>query len=133
MYSTDFLFSGAKATSKIATNETITDARTAALELMKQELSLLEQNKKSNNPEFLIFIYKNFFPKHRPNAAIVRSVMSAEIILEAEKSGKIKKLLLKAMTHYHPDTINGDVHGLAWKYFCEEITKVLTSKYSKCI
>ena len=130
MYNTDFLFSGAKATSKIATNETITDARTAALEPMKQDLLLLEQNKKSNSPKFLIFIYKNFFPKHRPDADVVRSVMSAENILEAEKSGKIKKLLLKATTHYHPDRINGDEHGLTWKYFCEEITKALTSKYS---
>ena len=58
--------------------------------------------------------------------------MLAEVIQEASRSGKMKRLLLRAAADYHPDAISGDVHGLAWKYFCEEITKVLTSKHTKC-
>ena len=99
---------------------------------MEEELNLLEENKWLDNQRFLIFIYNKFFPRHKQNAAIIRSVMSAENILEASRSGKMKRLLLRATADYHPDAISGDVHGLAWKYFCEEITKVLTSKHTKC-
>ena len=99
---------------------------------MEKELDLLEENKYLDNQGFLIFIYNNFFPKHKQDPVFIRSVMSAEVIQEASRSGTMKKLLRNALMHYHPDTVSGDMHGLAWKYFCEEITKVLSSKFNNC-
>ena len=34
-----------------------------------------------------------------------------------------------AIIHYHPDRQNVEKHGKKWKVLCEEITKILTSRY----
>lgn len=44
------------------------------------------------------------------------------------ESNRIKRTLLEALRHYHPDK-NGQKGSDQWKVLCEEITKFLTDKY----
>ena len=45
------------------------------------------------------------------------------------KSKEYKKLLVKALSVYHPDKVDENHHGKKWKVLCEEITKMLTFHY----
>ena len=46
---------------------------------------------------------------------------------EDMKSNKMKKTLLKVISQYHPDKLHGCEK--VERVLCEEITKILTSKY----
>ena len=42
---------------------------------------------------------------------------------------KMKKALLTAIQHYHPDKQDKEQHGRKWAVLCEEITKLLNGHY----
>lgn len=42
---------------------------------------------------------------------------------------KMKKALLTAIQHYHPDKQDKEQHGRKWAVLCEEITKLLNGRY----
>jgi len=42
---------------------------------------------------------------------------------------KMKKTLLTAIQHYHPDKQDKEKHGRKWAVLCEEITKLLNGRY----
>jgi len=68
-------------------------------------------------PELLKYLYTKYPPK-----------VSYEFNEEdmEERIGH-KQVLMKAITHYHPDRqVN---FGLEWKVLCGEITKILTVRY----
>jgi len=45
--------------------------------------------------------------------------------------GNIKKTIQRAISHYHPDKQDEDMHGAAWVGVCDEICKELTRIYVK--
>jgi len=42
---------------------------------------------------------------------------------------KMKKTLLRALLHYHPDKQDKEQHGKKWVVLCEEVTKLLNGRY----
>ena len=73
--------------------------------------------------EFVKFIYKTFPPKNKEHTPPAKSEM------EDLKHDEKKKVLQKAVLHYHPDKINVEKDGRKWQVLCEEITKEFTRKY----
>ncbi len=91
-------------------------ARQPILEELKAELEALAEKKKAGASDFLTFVYATHAPKGE-NA----KRMSDETL---------RKQLLKACTHYHPDANSvAKGHQLKWTVLCEEITKILTYFY----
>eukprot|EP00057_Strongylocentrotus_purpuratus_P014238 XP_011668712.1 PREDICTED: uncharacterized protein LOC100891882 [Strongylocentrotus purpuratus] len=89
----------------------------AALKEMKEDVDKLsEMANKKGGLDFVKDIYKTWPPK-APGAKLNEKLST-------------KKLLLKAITHYHPDKVDKEVHGKNWFYFSGEITKHLNSKYT---
>ncbi|XP_061186920.1 uncharacterized protein LOC133195052 [Saccostrea echinata] len=85
-------------------------------EEMKDEL--LEMEKKNSgmtNVQFLRYIYEKY--------------PTGNTMKEEENSASMKKALLKAILHYHPDKVNTEEKGLKWKILTEEITKYLNARY----
>jgi len=65
-------------------------------------------------------VYKTYPPKN------------AEHKLNEEGLGEsknMKKTLLTAIQHYHPDKQDKEAFGLKWVVLCEEITKVFNCRY----
>jgi len=48
---------------------------------------------------------------------------------DLDKASKLKKVLLTAIQHYHPDKQDKEEHGRKWAVLCEEITKLLNGRY----
>jgi len=51
---------------------------------------------------------------------------------DLDKRAKMKKALLMAIAHYHPDKQDKEEHGRKWTVLCEEITKLLNGRYEMC-
>ena len=94
----------------------------AALEEMKDEVQKLVKmdNSTSRNSDFVQKVYKAWPPK----------LAGAKF----EEGLSDKKLLLKTISHYHPDKVDKAIHGKNWYYFSAEITKCLNGRYTliKC-
>lgn len=73
-------------------------------------------------------LYLNYPPKilrwKKPSDEEMEKWESVE-----RKSKEYKKLLVKALSVYHPDKVDENHHGKKWKVLCEEITKMLTFHY----
>jgi len=48
---------------------------------------------------------------------------------DLDQRTKMKKTLLTAIQHYHPDKQDTEKHGRKWAVLCEEITKLLNGRY----
>ena len=82
---------------------------------MKDELAALKGAAAKGSYALLDHIYQNHPPKD-PSAK-----------LEPPTPANIKKVLLKAVVHYHPDKQNQ--YERKWQVLCEEITKCLNASY----
>ncbi|XP_041461040.1 uncharacterized protein LOC121412197 [Lytechinus variegatus] len=89
----------------------------AALADMKADLDKLKGFSNLSPEEYVVTLYKTWPPK-APGATLNEKLAT-------------KKLLLKAISHYHPDKVDKEVHGKKWYYFTEEITKCLNDVYMK--
>ncbi|XP_046564313.1 uncharacterized protein LOC124273140 [Haliotis rubra] len=76
---------------------------------------------KSTKMEFLEFLYKTYPPKN--------PIYKKEDLPDKPDMTQLKKVYCKAVTHYHPDKVDVEEHGLKWKVLSEEITKLLTNHY----
>jgi len=97
------------------------EQRKGYLKELEKEISDLNQaNVGSDSKDFLKHIYATYPPKNS-NCSL-------------DLSQYPKKLLLKAILHYHPDKQDREVHGEKWAVLCEEIVKLLTPRYElyKC-
>ena len=82
---------------------------------MKADLDKLKGFSSLTTEEYVATLYKTWPPK-APGAKL------------NDKLSK-KKLLLKAISQYHPDKVDKEVHGKNWFYFSGEITKHLNQRY----
>ncbi|KAL5256995.1 hypothetical protein ACHWQZ_G012050 [Mnemiopsis leidyi] len=73
--------------------------------------------------KILVWLYTQHCPKHCKKFNV-----DVKAISEAP-GDSLKKLLAKAIVHYHPDKIDAEEHGMEYKVWCEEIVKNLTAKY----
>ena len=97
--------------------------RADTIKELKDEIEKLEEVK--DDPEELLkYVYKTHPPKDGR-----KKLGKIPDPCDKDYRGKLKKILQKAVTHYHPDRCNVEKHGKKWKVLCEEITKYLTGKY----
>jgi hypothetical protein len=82
--------------------------------------TILEEIKNAFNKS-VYDLLKHIYAKHSPEIN--------DYVLPEMGADNIKKVLLKAISHYHPDKQSTRGKGKNWEYLCEEITKYLTSKY----
>ena len=71
---------------------------------------------------FLRHVYKTYPPKNEEHKL---DPNLGELDTKSEK-----KLILSAISHYHPDKQDQQKYGLKWVLLCEEITKVLNNRYA---
>lgn len=87
---------------------------------LKQELTDLKGAEVGSTAQCLRYVYKTFplkNPDHKLDAA------------NLEDRTRLKKTLLTAIQHYHPDKQDVETHGRKWAVLCEEITKTLNKRY----
>lgn len=102
-------------------------ARAAFLAELTEELADIGKYK-TRAVDLIKYVYINYPPKNpswqKPSADDMKKWQEME-----SDSKDYKKLLIKALSVYHPDKVDEKVHGMKWKVLCEEITKMLTNHY----
>jgi hypothetical protein len=66
---------------------------------------------------------KHIYTKHPPK------IGNFKYDEKAVTADNVKKCVMKAITHYHPD--KQVLFGMEWKILCEEIAKCLTRRYEQ--
>lgn len=87
----------------------------------------IEKADEKDSQEFLRYVYRVFPPKnkeHKLEGGLKKKGFHVE-------HDKLKKILQKAVVHYHPDKVDTEKHGKVWKVLSEEITKRLTRRYER--
>ena len=94
-------------------------------ELETELKDLKEANVGSGAEGLLRHIYKAYPPKNPEHKLNDKDL---------DERAKVKKTLLTAIQHYHPDKQDKEKHGKKWAVLCEEITKLLNGRYEtyKC-
>lgn len=95
-------------------------------ELESEMIDLKQKDEKHSKPrsdEFLKYVYKTFPP--------VNPEHKLEGVPEDGKKPPtdLKKILQRAVVHYHPDRVDVEKYGMKRKVLSEEITKYLTLRY----
>ncbi|XP_052057822.1 uncharacterized protein LOC127698399 [Mytilus californianus] len=95
------------------------------LEELESEMKDLKQNDANHtqSDEFLKYVYEKFPPVNPENK--LEGLPDSGTIARAD----LKKILQKAVVHYHPDRVDVEKHGMKRKVLSEEITKYLTLRY----
>ena len=70
----------------------------------------------------------HLYSKHPPK---VENFTFDPAALDKDQSEDVKKALMKAITHYHPDRTYNKSAGIDWLILCEEITKTLNNCYCR--
>ncbi|XP_071949479.1 uncharacterized protein [Antedon mediterranea] len=96
--------------------------REETVEKLKEKINKFKNIE--DNYECMKYIYDNHPPK------IKKHKLPKQDPSKMEQS-QIKKLLQKAIVHYHPDRNSKEKHGIEWYVLCEEISKVFTDKYNR--
>ena len=94
--------------------------REECIKELKTELKDLDGADVGSGPGLLRHIYKTYppkNPKHKLNDK------------DLDNETKMKKALLTAIHHYHPDKQDKEQHGRKWVMLCEEITKLLARRH----
>ena len=102
--------------SRINKDETQNKEKEEALSEMKEDLQKLKELMKLRVEEFVEEVYATW-PSKVPGAKFKSSLSK-------------KKMLIRALSHYHPDKVDKEVHGKKWYYFSAEITKCLNERYT---
>ena len=102
-------------------------ARAAYLEELSGELTDI-RGYKARAVDLIKHVYTNYPPKSPSWQKPSEEDMKKWGKLESD-SRDYKKLLIKALSVYHPDKVDENVHGMKWKVLCGEITKMLNSHY----
>lgn len=101
--------------------------RSGFLEELLKELEEIKGHK-DLAVELIKFLYTNYPPKNPSWEKPSEDEMEDWEKLETT-SKAYKKLLIKALSVYHPDKVDEGIYGKKWKVLCEEITKMLTFHY----
>ena len=99
-----------------------TAERAMYIEELAKELKDIEDADRGSSPSGLLrYLYVAYPPK-----GLECTLESTGLLTE---QCNMKKVLLKAIQHYHPDKQDEEAHGRKWKILCEEITKRLNKYY----
>jgi len=89
-------------------------------ELETELKDLKEADVGSGAKGLLRHIYKTYPPKNPEHKLNDKDL---------DEGAKMKKTLLTAILHYHPDKQDKEKHGRKWAVLCEEITKLLNGRF----
>jgi len=106
----------------------VQEQRSPTLEILKPDLDAITAAIKTSSakrPQALKLL-RHIYEKHPPK------IEGAELKpgLDYENNAEMKKALLKATTHYHPDKQINKTSGLEWYIMCEEIMKLINEYHS---
>jgi len=87
---------------------------------LEAELKDLKEANIGSAAGLLRHIYKTYPPKNPEHKLDDKDL---------DNSTKMKKAVLTAIQHYHPDKQDKEKHGRKWAVLCEEITKLLNGRY----
>ncbi|XP_030837775.1 uncharacterized protein LOC105438353 [Strongylocentrotus purpuratus] len=94
-----------------------------AKDQLQGDLKKLESLRKLPVDKFVERVYKQWPPKGIDESKIPCTSSSSS---SSSSKGSKRKLLIRAISHYHPDKVDKSVHGVKWHVFSVEITKCLT-------
>ena len=98
--------------------------RQSYLEELKEDLEEIKKKFLGGSEALLRHVYQ----KHPPKRKEFKLGKVPEVGSDIYRKD-MKALLRNAVIHYHPDKVDVDKDGKAWKVLCEEISKYLSSKY----
>ena len=98
--------------------------RKSYLEELKEDLAEIKNQFGGSSEALLRHVYE----KHPPKRKEFKLGKIPEVGSDTYRKD-MKALLRNAVIHYHPDKIDVEKHGTAWKVLCEEISKYLSCKY----
>jgi len=87
---------------------------------LEAELKDLKEANIGSAAGLLRHIYKTYPPKNPEHKLDDKDL---------DNSTKMKKAVLTAIQHYHPDKQDKEKHGRKWAVLSEEITKLLNGRY----
>ena len=102
-------------------------ARAGFLDELSKELADIGAHKR-RAVKLIKFLYVNYPPKNPAWKKPSDEDMEKWSELDSD-SKEYKKLLVKALSVYHPDKVDENLYGMKWKVLCEEIRKMLTYHY----
>ena len=70
-------------------------------------------------------LLKHIYVAHPPKGESI----TLKVDLDYENNADMKRALLKAATHYHPDKPKNKSAGIEWYVMCEELTKQINEYY----
>ena len=115
------LFHQIKKTEEVA--QTPSEKRNTCLKELEPQIKELEAAKSLDDESFINFLFEKFPPKHHPKPKKPE--------LGTQNSSALKKALGKLSGYYHPDKVDTSVHGEKHKVLCEEIGKIVNSRYAR--
>ncbi|XP_025112277.1 uncharacterized protein LOC112575014 isoform X1 [Pomacea canaliculata] len=96
--------------------------RESVMKEIKDDVDKLNDKFTMSSKEiFLKYVYATYPPKNPKHKLDENAAFEDEEVM--------KKLYLKAVTHYHPDKVDVEEDGANWKVLCEEIAKLLSHQY----
>ena len=98
--------------------------RQSYLEELKEDLTEIKYKSSGSSEGLLRHVYE----KHPPKRKEFKLGEIPEVGSDTYRKD-MKTLLRNAVIHYHPDKVDAEKHGKAWKVLCEEISKYLSCKY----
>lgn len=100
----------------------VQEQRQPTLDALKPQLDALEaaiKKSSARRPQALNLL-KHIYKSHPPK---IEGGFELKTGLDYEDNSEMKKALLKAAVHYHPDKPINKSSGIEWYVMCEEITK----------
>lgn len=118
------ILAGYQAEEKAKESAQYAEQRKVYIQELKPQLDIIEKKMNElSNQQVLVWLYTEHPPKHVPNFSVDLKAISST------PGEGVKKLVSKAIVHYHPDKVDKAEHGMAYKVLCEEIVKCLNAKY----
>ena len=102
---------------------TPSERRNTCLKELEPQIKELNAADSLDDESFINFLFKKFPPKHLPNPKKPE--------LGSQNSSALKKAFGKLSGYYHPDKVDTSIHGEKHKVLCEEIGKIVNSRYAR--
>eukprot|EP00057_Strongylocentrotus_purpuratus_P017383 XP_011671857.1 PREDICTED: uncharacterized protein LOC105441917 [Strongylocentrotus purpuratus] len=93
-----------------------------ALDQLKTDIKALDNLSKLSIELFVKQVYQSWPPKGTKET-------QPSLTSSTSSSSSQKKLLIRAISHYHPDKVDKNVHGIKWQLLSCEITKCLSKRF----
>eukprot|EP00057_Strongylocentrotus_purpuratus_P010034 XP_011664508.1 PREDICTED: uncharacterized protein LOC105438421 isoform X2 [Strongylocentrotus purpuratus] len=105
-----------------------TKEKEIAMDQLKTDIKALDILLKLSIELFVKQVYQSWPPK---GTTETQPSLTSSTSSSSSSSSSQKKLLIRAISHYHPDKVDKNVHGIKWQLLSCEITKCLSMRLAK--